>query len=86
MPRKRVDRAALCSSDNYRESRKLHMDFLKERHSHFKEMEVSGRISFDVPIIKDGKLTSRFKTIRVFGKEIRLTIEEYTIHCASLGI
>ena len=33
-----------------------------------------------MPTIKDGKFQPKFKTIRIFGKEMRLTIEEYNTH------
>ena len=37
---------------------------------------VNGEISFDIP-----KSETKFKTITVFGKEMRVTVEEYKIHC-----
>ena len=54
--------------------------YLRERHAHFNEMVVNGEISFDQPIFNDGKFTQKFKTIRVFGKEMRITIEEFREH------
>lgn len=84
--RKRINRAAICSSDNYRSSRKAHLDFLKERHSHFCGIAVSGKISIDVPVIKDNVIQPKFKTIRIFGKEMTLTIEEYNTHCKNIGL
>lgn len=80
MARKRTNRAAICSSDNYSVSKKVHQMYLKERHSHFNEMTVNGEITFDQPIFKDGKLTQKFKTVRVFGKEMKITIEEFREH------
>lgn len=62
------------------------MEFLQERHSHFKDIKVSGEISIDVPVIKDNSFMPRFKTIRVFGKEMTISIEEYNIHCKELGL
>lgn len=84
--RKRINRAALCSSNNYYESRKLHKEFLKERHSHFNEIKVSGEISIDVPVAKHGDFTPKYRTIKVFGKEMTISIEEYNIHCKELGL
>lgn len=84
--RKRINKAAICSSDNYKQSRKLHIEFLKERHSHFNEFKVSGEISIDVPVARDGKFTPRYRTIKVFGKEMTITIDEYNIHCKELGL
>lgn len=80
MKRKRINRAAVCSSENYSASKRVHQMYLRERHAHFNEMIVNGEITFDQPIFKEGKLTPRFKTIRVFGKEMRITIEEFEEH------
>lgn len=79
--RKRVNKNAVCSSDNYRASKKLHIDMLKEKHSHFCMMIVSGEISIDVPAKHP-----KFKTIKVFGKDIRVSIEDYNNHCKALGL
>lgn len=78
--RKRINRAAVCSSDNYSASKRVHQMYLRERHAHFNEMVVNGEIAFDHPIFKDGNFTQKFKTIRVFGKEMRITIEEFREH------
>lgn len=80
MARKRFNRVAICSSDNYQASRKMHQIFLGERHSHFCGVTVSGEITFDQPIFKDGKLTPEYKTVRVFGKNMQVTMEEYKEH------
>ena len=78
--RQRFNRQAICSSDNYRASKKAHLDFLNEQHEHFSFLSVSGEITLDVPTINNGKFQPKFKTIRIFGKEMRLTIEEYNTH------
>lgn len=80
--RKRINRAALCSSENYKASKRVHLAMLEERHSHFCNFTVYGEMSFDVPILKDGSATERFKTIRVFGKDIKVTVKEFRTHCA----
>ena len=41
---------------------------------------VSGEIALDVPTVENGKFQPKFKTIRIFGKEMRLSIEEYNTH------
>lgn len=82
--RKRVNRAAVCSSENYAASRRLHMAYLSEKHSHFNEMTVDGTLSFDQPIFQKGQMMPQFKTIRVFGHDMRVTIEEYNTHCKGL--
>ena len=82
--RKRFNRNAVCSSENYSASKHAHLDMLKEKHDHFCGLLVSGKIKLDVPEVKpDGTLSSeKFKTITIFGKQIKLTIEEYRTHYA----
>ena len=80
--RQRFNRGAVCSSVNYSASRKAHLDFLKEKHDHFCGLIVSGEIALDVPSVNDGKFRPKFKTIRIFGKEMKLTIEEFNTHYA----
>ena len=81
--RQKFNRNAICSSKNYRASKHAHLDMLKEKHEHFNFIAVSGEIQIDVPKTDfNDRLESRFKTIRIFGKEMRLTIEEYNTHYA----
>ena len=80
--RQRFNRGAVCSSENYTASRRAHLSFLKEKHDHFCGLIVSGEITLDVPSVSDGKLQPKFKTIKIFGKEMKLTIEEYNTHYA----
>lgn len=84
--RKRINRAAVCSSENYSTSKKLHLNMLEEKHSHFKSMTVNGEIAIDVPILKGERTTPKFKTIRVFGKNMRVSIEKYNTYCKELGL
>ena len=84
--RKKINRNAVCSSDNYEASKRVHLNMLEERHSHFNNMVISGEISIDVPIFKDNAVTPKFKTIRIFGRNIKVSIEEYNIHCKALGL
>lgn len=84
--RKRINRAAVCSSENYSTSKRLHLSMLEEKHSHFKSMTVNGEISIDVPILKGEMITPKFKTIRVFGKNMGVSIEEYNTYCKELGL
>lgn len=84
--RKRVNRAAVCSSENYSTSKKLHLSMLEEEHSHFKSMTVNGEIAIDVPVLKGEMITPKFKTIRVFGKNMRVSIEEYNTYCKEFGL
>lgn len=73
--RKRINKNAVCSSDNYRASKKLHQELLKENHENFCMMVVSGEIKINASV------SSKFKTIKVFGKEMQITMDEYNAHC-----
>ena len=81
-----MNRAAVCSSENYSTSKRLHLNMLEERHSHFRSMTVNGEIAIDVPVLKGDAVTPKFKTIRVFGKNMRVSIEEYNTYCRELGL
>lgn len=79
--RKRFNRNAVCSSENYTASKHAHLDMLKEKHNHFCGLMISGEIQLDAPkVTSRGIFEPKFKTIRIFGKEMRLTIEEYNTH------
>lgn len=78
--RKRFKRDAVCSSKDYRATRKSHLDYLKESHNAFVAMVHSGDIVIDVEPVENSKITVKFKTVRVFGKEIKITIEEFNLH------
>ena len=79
--RKRFNRNAVCSSENYAASKKAHLDHLKERHDHFCGVMISGEITFDVPkVTSSGAFEPKFKTITIFGKEMKLSVEEYNTH------
>lgn len=84
--RKRINRAAVCSSGNYSTSKKIHLSMLEEKHSHFKSITVNGEIAIDVPVLKGEMVIPKFKTIRVFGKNMRVSIEEYNTHCKELDL
>lgn len=84
--RKRIKRNAICSSDNYKASKKIHYEYLKEKHSHFSGLYISGEISIDTPVIKDNTFTPKFKTIKIWGKDMRVSIEEYNTYCKDLGL
>lgn len=82
--RKRFNRSAVCSSENYSVSRKAHLDFLKERHEHFAGFMFSGEMQVDIPKLDSkGVALPKFKTLRIWGKDIRVTIEEYNTFMAA---
>lgn len=45
MARYRVNPNAICSSKNYKQSKKLHMDMLKRNHEVFMEMVIKEEIA-----------------------------------------
>ena len=67
MARRRVNPNAICSSENYKQSKKLHMDMLKRNHKVFMEM-----------VIKEEIVIKRQAYIRVFGKLVAITPSEVT--------
>lgn len=67
MARYRINPNAICSSKNYKQSKKLHMDMLKKNHGVFMEM-----------IIKKEIVIKKHAYIKVFGKLIAITSDEVT--------
>ena len=65
MVRHKINSNAICSSENYRQSKKLHMDMLERNHKVFTEMVIKGEI-----IIK------KQAYIKVFGNLIAITPSE----------
>lgn len=65
MARNRVNLNAICSSKNYKQSKKLHMDMLKRNHKVFMEM-----------VIKEEIVIKRQAYIKVFGNLIAITPSE----------
>lgn len=65
MARYRVNPNAVCSSRNYRQSKKLHMDMLKRNHEVFMEMVIKGEI-----------VIRRQAYIKAFGNLIAVTPSE----------
>ena len=65
MTRHRINPNAVCSSKNYEQSKKLHMDMLKKNHKVFMEMVIKGEI-----VIK------KQAYIKVFGNLMAITPSE----------
>lgn len=78
--RKRFNRAAICSSENYRASKKAHIEYIKEQHSHFSGIAISSQDVLDI-LAKLPKV----KVVKVFGKEMKVSLEEYYEHYAPYG-
>lgn len=67
MARRRVNPNAICSSENYKQSKKLHMDMLKRNHEVFMEMVIKKEIGI-----------KRQAYIKVFGNLVAITPSEVT--------
>lgn len=65
--RKRINYAAVCSSDNYKRSRELHNDYIRKVHEQNKEIVIE--------ISKDIK-TTLHAYVMCFGKRMEITLEE----------
>ena len=65
MARYKINSNAICSSKNYRQSKKLHMDMLKRNHKVFMEM-----------VIKEEIVITKQAYIKVFGNLIAITPSE----------
>ena len=65
MARNKINPNAVCSSKNYKQSKKLHMDMLKRNHEVFMEM-----------VIKEEIAIKRQAYIKVFGNLIAITSDE----------
>ena len=65
MARNKINPNAVCSSKNYKQSKKLHMDMLKRNHEVFMEM-----------VIKEEIVIKRQAYIKVFGNLITITSDE----------
>lgn len=67
MARYRINPNAICSSENYRQSKKLHMDMLKRNHKVFMEM-----------VIKEEVVIKKQAYIKVFGNLVAINPSEVT--------
>ena len=67
MARYKVNPNAICSSKNYKQSKKLHMNMLKENHKALMEM-----------VVKEEIVIKRQAYVKVFGNLIAITPSEVT--------
>ena len=75
MARYRINPNAICSSKNYKQSKKLHMDMLKRNHEVFMEM-----------VIKEEIVIKKQAYIKVFGKLMAITPSEIEIYETEMTI
>ena len=67
MARYKVNPNAICSSKNYKQSKKLHMNMLKENHKALMEM-----------VVKEEIVIKRQAYVKVFGNLVAITPSEVT--------
>ena len=83
--RKRINKRAICSSENYKESKLLHMEMLIDNHCTF------GNISKSEMTVKAEELTAlsnykpQYVTVKVMGREQKVSIETYEKYYKHLG-
>lgn len=83
--RKRINKRAICSSDNYKESKLLHMEMLIDNHCTF------GNISKTEVTVKAEELAAlgsykpQYVIVKVMGKEKRISMEIYEKYYKHLG-
>lgn len=80
--RKRINTKAICSSDNYRASKRVHKAMLERNHQAFTAMVVSGEIVIEEKEIATPKAEINPKSIRVkiFGRWTTFSWEYYVSH------
>lgn len=62
------------------------LNLLDERNSHFHNITVDGEINIDIPVIDGDNVTSTFKTIKISGKKMKVSVEEHKIHYATFKL
>lgn len=73
MARKRINCNAICSSDNYKVSRKAHLAMLKENHDAFVLSQYAKDVERDIQQNKENicltpaRVKAIYKEVRVFG-------------------
>lgn len=83
--RKRINKRAICSSSNYKESKLLHMEMLIDNHCTF------GNISKTEVTVKAEELAAlnnykpKYVIVKVMGKEQKVSIEIYEKYYKHLG-
>lgn len=81
--RQRINVNAICSSANYRASKRVHSSALERAHASFEktleEAKALGKQA--LPIIKPTLVK-----IRVLGKEMTITYSEWESHCRDFEI
>ncbi len=53
---------------------------LEKQYSHFQNLRITGELTMDIPVLENGQVTNKFKTIHIKGQNLKLTIKDHTIH------
>lgn len=79
--RKKFNRNAVCSSQNYSASKKAHQELLQEKHGSFVGLAASDQHLEEFPLNRKLFAKSYMVIIWVFGKPMQVTKDEYDKHC-----
>lgn len=82
--RKRINANAVCSSENYAASKRVHQTMLKAKHNSFHMFAASEKCE-ELSIKRQIVLDNMPVVVKVFGKEITITKREYEEHYKALG-
>lgn len=81
--RRRINVAAVCSSDNYIFSKRAHVAFLQRAHERFISLIESGELELVETTVE---IKPSFVIIMVLGREMKLSYEDYLSHCPEFKI
>lgn len=83
--RKRINKRAICSSENYKESKLLHMEMLIDNHCTFGNISKAEVTVKAEELATLGSYKSQYVTVKVMGKEQKVSIEIYEKYYKHLG-
>lgn len=83
--RKRINKRAICSSDNYKESKLLHMEMLVENHASFCNMSKAEVAVKAAELAALGGAKPQYITVRVMGREQKIPLKLYEERYKHLG-
>ena len=83
--RPRINKRAVCSSKNYRESKLLHMEMLIDNHCSISQMSKADVTVNAAELASLNGYKPQYVTVRVMGKEKKVSLEVYEEHYKHLG-
>lgn len=83
--RKRINKRAVCSSDNYHESKVLHIEHLIDNHCTFSNILKSEVTVKAEELAALHSFKPEYITVKVMGREQRVSMETYEKYYKHLG-